>query len=96
MIEKGMLYMRESEIWGHTHRMYLIGDGSISNPWRIHKDFQNNSLHPTAKDRFLQFIKNESWTLEWSYCEKFIYFLLRVTMPYIADWNHRRIRARHF
>jgi hypothetical protein len=53
MIEKGMLHMRESEVWGHTHRMYLIGDGSISNPWRIPKDFPNNALHPTAKDRFL-------------------------------------------
>lgn len=34
IIAKGMMmHMRDSEVWGHTHRMYLIGDGSISHPW---------------------------------------------------------------
>lgn len=35
MIKPGMMHLREIEIWGHTYRMYMIGDGSISHPWKV-------------------------------------------------------------
>ena len=38
------LYMRDSDIWSHTHRMYLIGENSISYPWFLTKDFPSNAL----------------------------------------------------
>ena len=33
------LHMRDSDIWSHTHRMYLIGENSIHFPWFMPKDF---------------------------------------------------------
>lgn len=38
------LHMRDSDIWSHTHRMYFIGENSISYPWFLTKDFPANAL----------------------------------------------------
>jgi len=66
LIEKGSLHMRDADLWAHTHRMYLIGENSISFPWYIPKDFPNAALNEINKDRFLYFIKKEQWTLDWT------------------------------
>jgi hypothetical protein len=51
--------MRDSDIWSHTHRMYLIGENSISYPWFMTKDFPANALTELGKERMLRFIKKE-------------------------------------
>jgi len=66
LIEKGSLHMRDADLWAHSHRMYLIGENSISFPWYIPKDFPNAALNEINKDRFLYFIKKEQWTLDWT------------------------------
>lgn len=38
--------MQDSDIWSHSHRMYLIGENSINFPWYIPKDFPNKALEP--------------------------------------------------
>jgi hypothetical protein len=38
------MHMRDCDIWGHTYRMYLIGENSISYPWYLPKDFPENAL----------------------------------------------------
>jgi len=62
------LHMRDSDIWSHTHRMYLIGENSVSYPWYLTKDFPNNALNELSKERLLRFINKEQWTLDWSRC----------------------------
>lgn len=66
LIEKGSIHMRDADLWAHSHRMYLIGENSISFPWYIPKDFPNAALNEINKDRFLYFIKKEQWTLDWT------------------------------
>jgi hypothetical protein len=51
--------MRDSEIWNHYYRMYLIGENSISYPWYMPKDFPNDALNEASKERLLHFIKKE-------------------------------------
>jgi len=51
--------MRDSDIWSHYYRMYLIGENSISYPWYMPKDFPSDALNEVPKDRFLYFIKKE-------------------------------------
>jgi hypothetical protein len=53
------LHMRNSDIWYHTYRMYLLGENSISFPWYLPKDFPENALDPQRKQRILKFIKKE-------------------------------------
>jgi hypothetical protein len=36
--------LKDQNIWGHTHRMYLIGFNSIRYPWQIPKDFPRDAL----------------------------------------------------
>jgi len=59
LVEKDSLNFKDCDIWTHTHRMYLIGENSISFPWYITKDFPNDALNEVNKDRFLYFIKKE-------------------------------------
>ena len=48
-ITENDLSMNDRTIWCHTHRMYLIGNNSIKNPWFIPKDFPMDSLDPTHR-----------------------------------------------
>jgi hypothetical protein len=88
--------MRDTDIWAHTHRMYLIGENSISFPWYIPKDFPNAALNEINKDRFLYFIKKEQWTLDWTTVQKQIYYFFRMVFPYMSDFIHRAFRRLHF
>jgi len=59
ILGSGALHMRDSDIWSHYYRMYLIGENSISYPWYMPKDFPSDALNEVPKDRFLYFIKKE-------------------------------------
>lgn len=58
--------MTDSDIFSHTHRMYLIGENSISFPWFIPKDFPNKALNQTGMQKLLKFIKKDAATLDWT------------------------------
>lgn len=88
--------MRDSDIWSHAFRMYLIGENSISYPWYMPKDFPTDALAEIPKDRFLYFIKKEQWTMDWTTCQRQVYYFFRVLMPYMADYIHRSMRRKHF
>ena len=60
------LSMLDSDVWSHTHRMYLIGENSISFPWYIPKDFPNRALDPENKDKMIRFIKSKQGALDWT------------------------------
>ena len=90
------LKMRDSDIWSHSHRMYLIGENSIYFPWYIPKDFPNKALEPEQKEKFLRFLKQKQVVLDWSVLEKQFYYILRVIFPPMADWIHKRARKNHF
>ena len=59
MIQKGLMHIRDCEIWGHTHRMYLLGTGSCKYPWQVPMDIPESSLHKVTMSRFLSFVKND-------------------------------------
>ena len=76
--------------------MYLIGENSINYPWYIPKDFPTDALAEVPKDRLLQFIKREQWTLDWSTIQRQTYYLSRLLFPYASEWVHRSYRRKHF
>ena len=53
------LAMRDEDIWSHTHRMYLLGDNSILNPWYLPSDFPNQALNPDDQTKLLNLIKDK-------------------------------------
>lgn len=49
MVGPASLHMRDGDIWSHTHRMYMIGENSISYPWFMPRDFPTNGLSEQGK-----------------------------------------------
>jgi hypothetical protein len=96
IIGKGNLQMHDSDIWAHSYRMYLIGDNSIHYPWYISKDFPARSLAEGAKEKFLNFIDKEQWTIDWTGAQKFVYHCFRMFMPYVSEEIQRAFRRKHF
>ena len=58
IIGSGNLKMNDSDIWSHSHRMYLIGENSINFPWYVPKDFPSRALNPENKDKLIRFQKS--------------------------------------
>jgi len=96
LVGRRSLKMQDSEIWSHTHRMYLIGDNSIYFPWYIPKDFPNVALNAENKEKFLTFVRTRQVILDWSDLQKELYYVLRIVFPPMADFVHRRYRTAHF
>lgn len=96
MIGPASMHMRDSDIWSHTHRMYMIGENSVSYPWFFTRDFPANALSEQGKDRLLRFIKKDSYTMDWSRCQAYWYGFVRILFPYFAEPVHRSIRRQHF
>jgi len=59
MIGPATLQMRDGDIWSHTHRMYMIGENSISYPWFLTRDFPTNALSEQGKQKLLRYIKQD-------------------------------------
>jgi hypothetical protein len=76
--------------------MYLIGDNSIHYPWYISKDFPARALAEGAKEKFLNFIDKEQWTIDWTGVQKTIYHCFRMFMPYVSEEIQRAFRRKHF
>jgi len=93
---RGNLGMQDSDIWSHSHRMYLIGENSINFPWYITKDFPNRALDGENKEKFLTFLKRKQILLDWTESEKNVFYLANVLFPPMASWLHNNIRAQHF
>ena len=96
LIGRRHLSMLDSDIWSHTHRMYLIGENSISFPWYIPKDFPNRALDPENKDKIIRFIKSKQGALDWTELQKDSYIAARVFFPPAASCLHNMFRRRHF
>ncbi len=88
--------LADREIWSHTHRMYLIGENSITYPWYITKDFPIKALEPDTRDELLKLIKHNQDTVGWNEIEKNIYAAFRIFYPPIAPLVHSCYRQRHF
>lgn len=59
MVGPATLHMRDGDIWSHTHRMYMIGENSVSYPWFLTRDFPTNALNEHGKQKLLRFIKKD-------------------------------------
>lgn len=90
------LEMHDSDIWSHSHRMYLIGENSINFPWYMPKDFPSRALSPENKDKLIRFIKSRQDILNWTSLQKDTYLVSRVLCPPIANLLHRCFRRKHF
>ena len=87
--------MVDSDIFSHTHRMYLLGENSIHFPWFIPKDFPNKALGADMKESFFKLTGSQDY-LNWTFCHKFIYVLSRVLFPPLANEVHKAFRHSHF
>lgn len=96
IVGSGNLRMNDSDIWSHSHRMYLIGENSINFPWYIPKDFPKRALNPENEDKFIRFIKSRQEVVDWTSLQKDTYILSRVLCPPISNLIHRCFRRRHF
>ena len=94
--DSGNLRMNDSDIWSHAHRMYLIGENSISFPWYMPKDFPSRALSPENKDKLIRFIKSRQDLLMWTGLEKDTYIISRLLCPPLSNLIHRCMRRRHF
>lgn len=90
------LEMHDSDIWSHSHRMYLIGENSINFPWYMPKDFPSRALSPENKDKLIRFIKSRQDILNWTSLQKDTYLVSRVLCPPLANLLHRCFRRKHF
>lgn len=90
------LKMHDSDIWSHSHRMYLLGENSISFPWYVPKDFPSRALNPENKDKFIRFTKSRQETISWTGIQKDTYVLMRCLCPPISNLIHKCFRKRHF
>jgi hypothetical protein len=63
MISQVDMSLKDSNIWSHTHRMYLIGYNSIKFPWFIAKDFPRDALKKEDKERLLELIDEQNLKL---------------------------------
>ena len=90
------LKMNDSDIWSHSHRMYLIGENSINFPWYMPKDFPLLALSPDNKDKLIRFIKSRQDILMWTPVQKDTYLMFRCLCPPLANLIHRCMRRRHF
>lgn len=88
--------IKDSDIWSHTARMYLIGENSISFPWYMPKDFPARSLDPHNKEKLLRFIKERQRCLDWTPIQRDSYILFRLVYPPLANLIHRCFRRKHF
>jgi len=95
-ISPSNLKMNDSDIWSHSHRMYLIGENSINFPWYMPKDFPSRALSPENKDKLLRFIKERQDLFIWSPVQKDTYVMFRCLCPPIANLIHRCLRRSHF
>lgn len=78
--------LKDQEIWYHTHRMYLTGNNTPSNPWKITKEFPADSLDTIELKKFIGFIDGFNKRLEYDWIEMFIINLTRVFLrPFIRD-----------
>lgn len=91
-ISKKNMCMQDSDIWSHSHRMYLIGENSINFPWYIPKDFPNRALDSENREKFLRFVKTRQLVLDWSDLQKEFYYVMRILFPPAANWLHKRYR----
>ena len=80
------LQMQDSDIWSHSHRMYLIGENSISFPWYVPRDFPARALSHENKDKLIRMIKNrQEECVNWTGLQKDSYLITRVLCPPISN-----------
>ena len=65
--------MKDANVWGHTHRIYFVGDNSFHFPWIIPKNFPRDALEARDMDRFIKFIDDFNPLLQYSFLEKLLY-----------------------
>mmetsp|Transcript_41315 Transcript_41315/g.62937 ORF Transcript_41315/g.62937 Transcript_41315/m.62937 type:complete len:296 (-) Transcript_41315:1272-2159(-) len=84
--------IKDANIWGHTHRMYLVGDNSFNFPWKIPKDFPKDALNKHDRDTLLRFIDSHNPLLQWSSLERYFYYFVSVFYLPAARHLHHYMR----
>ena len=88
--------LRDANIWGHTHRMYLIGYNSAGFPWFIPKDFPRDALKKGDREKFLKFIDAFNPKLRWTWVERLGFAACKLIYPPLAKSAHTWVRKRKF
>lgn len=88
--------LKDQNIWGHTHRMYLLGFNSIRYPWQIPKDFPRDALKKQDREKLLKFIDEYNDLLKFTFCEKLIVVFFKIFYPPFTKTVHLAIRKKKF
>ena len=88
--------LKDSTIWCHTHRMYLIGFNSIRFPWFIPKDFPRDALKKHDREKLINFIDDYNNQLKFSWVERVTFVLTKILYAPIAKSIHFMVRKRKF
>jgi hypothetical protein len=76
--------------------MYLIGFNAIKYPWFIPKDFPRDALKKQDREKLLNFIDDYNDKLKFTFCEKWIFILVKALYAPLAKAVHFQIRKRKF
>jgi hypothetical protein len=96
MISSDDMSLKDSNIWSHSHRMYLIGYNSIKFPWFIAKDFPRDALKKADRENFLKFIDEQNPKLKFSALEKWSFVFIKLFYAPAAKAYHLRLRRNKF
>ena len=88
--------LSDQTIWCHTHRMYLIGYNSIKYPWYIPKDFPRDALKKQDREKLLNFIDDYNTKLKFTFCEKWIFVIIKIFYAPLAKTVHQNFRKKKF
>ena len=76
--------------------MYLIGFNSIKYPWFIPKDFPRDALNKQYREKLLNFIDDYNTKLKFTFCEKWIFVIIKIFYAPLAKTVHQHFRQKKF
>jgi hypothetical protein len=76
--------------------MYLIGFNSIRYPWFLPKDFPRDALKKQDREKLLNFIDDYNTKLKFTFCEKWLFVIVKTFYAPLAKTVHYQMRKRKF
>jgi len=89
--------LKDANMYYHLHRIYLIGDNTITFPWGLPEDFPSGRVFKEDEARIMdQVIDQHQEEFQWTKPQTLTYLLFRFLYPPFAAVYHKKIRSQHY